>query len=193
MRERLDRGGVAVDYQVARSNDAWPDHRARTLVTGSLIAWLKPDSIFDPACGDGSVVLVADSLVPIRKAILGDVSVPSMERLVREAPRRGWEYRQGPMEGFGAMPDVGLVILTEILEHLPDPDAILRMAKDHSRYLVASSPVMRPGQQDSNPEHLWQFDRAGYEDMLNDAGWIVEQYTFLHFPSEYDFGIWVCR
>jgi hypothetical protein len=87
-----------------------------------------------------------------------------------------------------------VVVLTEILEHLSDPDSVLRLARVCGTYLVASSPVMRPAQVDGNPEHEWQFDRAGYEQMLQAGGWSVMQYTFLNFPAtEYDFGIWVCR
>jgi 2-polyprenyl-3-methyl-5-hydroxy-6-metoxy-1,4-benzoquinol methylase len=193
MRTRLHNAGN-VDYQVVRSNDAWPDHQARTLVTAALIAWLRPLSILDPACGDGSIVVAADRIHRIDIASFADLSEPNITYLATSERRAGWEFGVGSIEttldAYRGGADV--VVLTEIIEHLEDPDTILRLAREKSRYLVASSPEMRPGQIDRNPEHLWQFDADGYRGMLGGAGWQVNQRTTLYFPSEYDFQIWVC-
>ena len=62
-----------VNYQVRRDNGHWPDHLLRVQITASLIAWLKPDSVFDPACGDASVVAAAHALRPIRSAHLSNL------------------------------------------------------------------------------------------------------------------------
>lgn len=200
MRTLLDRK-FAVDYQVERSNDRWADHQLRTLVTGATIAWLQPDSVFDPACGDGSIVAAADRVRPIGHAFLADVSEPNIDRLVRDR-RTGWQYAIASIETFIDLPnqigsafygDVDVIVLTEILEHLVNPDVILAQAKQKARHLVASSPEMRPGQVDGNPEHIWMFDADGYREMLEAAGWQVVQHTTLRFNSDYDFGIWVCR
>ncbi len=185
MRKSLPRTGV-FDYQVARSNEAWPDHRGRTLVTASLIAWLRPGTVMDPACGDASIVEAAIRLFPM-KAYLADISEPNIKRL------SGHETMCTDINlAIDAFPEVDVMVLTEILEHLPDPDAVLRASRNKAKYLIASSPEMRPGQNDNNPEHLWQFDHQGYEAMLVDAHWKVQQYTSLQFESEYNFGIWVC-
>jgi hypothetical protein len=193
MRTLLERSGV-VDYQVERHNEAWADHQARTLVTGALIAWLKPDSVIDPACGDGSIVVAADRANSIKSVLFGDLSAPNITYLESSQRRHGWEFGVATIaDTIGAYPGpADVVVLTEVLEHLPDPDVVLRLSRFAGRYLVVSSPVMRPGQVDTNPEHLWQFDRQGYQEMLEGAGWAVQQYTFLHFKSEYDFGIWIC-
>lgn len=190
MRERLNRGGVAVDYQVARSNETWADHRLRTLVTGATIAWLRPESVMDPACGDASIVQAALRDTAIRKVYLADISQPNIERIVMPDATTRCDDIASAMTFF---PAVDVVVLTEILEHLDDPTAIARLAKAKGRYLIASSPEMRPGQIDGNPEHLWQFDEHGYREMLVEAGWEPVQHTTLRFQSEYDFGVWVCR
>lgn len=194
MRTRLERSG-SVDYQVRRSNDAWRDHQARTLVTASLVAWLKPTRAVDPACGDGSILMTADRLYPIQHAHFGDISEPNIAHLIGATgyKGRGWSFRMADaIATVSEAPPSDVIVLTEFLEHIEDPDRILSLAKSKARYLVASSPVMRDGQVDDNPEHLWMFDRAGYQGMLVKAGWNVQQYTWLAFPTMYDFGIWVC-
>lgn len=206
MRARLQR--EPFDYSgVTRSNSEWPDHRLRTFVTASAIAWLEPQSLIDPACGDGSIVLESQELRRCLTVALNDVSPPNMVRVKAEIDSRfpdpdyvwlisstdaafslGADYRQSlDIETFD------VVVLTEILEHVADPDALLRLAAMRGNYLIASSPEMRPGQIDHNPEHVWMFDGAGYEQMLNEAGWKVLQKTHLTFRSEYDFGIYVAE
>jgi 2-polyprenyl-3-methyl-5-hydroxy-6-metoxy-1,4-benzoquinol methylase len=193
VRTRLDRT-EAVDYQVLRSNDAWRDHQARTLVTAALIAWLKPQSVMDPACGDGSIVMTADRLHSIQFAHFGDISKPNIDHVIETSGKgRGWSFRCCATDDrITDVSSVDVMVLTEILEHLDDPDHTLRLARGKARYLIASSPEMRPDQVDDNPEHLWMFDREGYGSMLIDADWRIQQYTHLGFRTMYDFGIWVC-
>jgi 2-polyprenyl-3-methyl-5-hydroxy-6-metoxy-1,4-benzoquinol methylase len=196
VRQRLT-GRGAFDYtEVARSNEQWPDHRLRTLVTGSAIAWIRPESVIDPACGDGSIVLAADRLYGIERAWLSDVSQPSILGLVERlgGTHPNWSIAHTPIEqALAIVGDYDVMVLTEILEHLDDPDALLRAAATKARYLVASSPEMRRGQVDQNPEHQWMFDREGYRGMLGSNGWQTIQYTHLNFPTEYDFQIWIAE
>lgn len=190
MRRQLTNRGP-VDYQVCRSNDQWADHRARTLVTAGLIAWMQPDYLLDPACGDGSIPLAAHRLHPIQTGVLSDISKPSIERI--ELPS-GWLKGARSIEESIAFTEApwDVVVLTETLEHLPDPDGILRTVRPRAKALVASSPAMRQGQVDPNPEHLWMFDESGYQEMLSDAGWEDVHHTVMRFPTMYDFQIWVC-
>jgi 2-polyprenyl-3-methyl-5-hydroxy-6-metoxy-1,4-benzoquinol methylase len=201
MRQRLERP-EGFDYQVLRSNDHWPEHRLRTLVTAGIIAWLQPESVLDPACGDGSLVthaLDVRTTKPIKHVYLNDISTPNIEALQVAAGLRlamvGAKLSNLPINELLSVVNgqVDVIALTEILEHLDDPDATLRLAKLHGRHLVASSPIMRPRQVDDNPEHLWQFDREGYEEMLTGAGWRIQQFTFIEFSTQYDFGVWVCK
>ena len=89
---------------------------------------------------------------------------------------------------------VDTVILTEILEHLEDPDLALRKAIRHSRWLVASSPIIPEGVEDPTPEHLWGFDMDGYRQMIENAGWTPmarSEMRVLEHP--YNFQIWIAR
>lgn len=192
MRTRLDHGPV--NYQVARDNHKWPDHEARTLVTGALIAWMRPESVLDPACGDGSIVLASMQHHNPQRVYLNDISIPSISRLKDRGLLPNIDLGTYDIEeAIVRFPNAQMLVLTEVLEHLEDPDRVLALARKHSSMLVASSPEMRRGQTDDNPEHLWQFDGVGYREMLEQAGWNVIHKTHLAFPSQYDFGVWVCR
>jgi hypothetical protein len=161
------------------------------MVTAGLIAWQRPTSLIDPACGDASVVAYALELVEIPHIELGDISEPNVEHALELGFAEAvWKGRCDVL--LERTKSFDLVVLTEILEHLEDPDTTLRLARKSASVLVASSPVMRPSQRDENPEHVWMFDKEGYEEMLRDSGWRPFQYTFLRFESIYDFGIWVC-
>jgi hypothetical protein len=178
------------DYQVERHNSQWTEHIARTNVTAGLIAWLGPGSVIDPACGDGSIVLSADRISPIERIVLADISQPNCEAI----SRLGHEAVVGDIMTMLSGDEVfGLVVLTEVLEHLERPDDVLKAARLVGRSLIASSPQMRPGQVDTNQEHLWMFDSDGYREMLMATGWKPFFKAVMEFPSEYDFQIWVCR
>ena len=181
-----------VDYEVLRDNTRWSDHVLRAHVTAGIIAALHPVSVIDPACGDASIVRLADRLSPIARITLGDVSGKNVEnaRLVLPGARvvrddAVWLVRKSAKHD--------MIVLTEILEHLEDPDELLKEARQKADFLVASSPVMRSDQKDENPEHLWMFSAEGYEFMLKEADWTVASWTVIYPGAEYDFGIWVCR
>lgn len=193
MRTRLDHPPFDYQSAPARSNFLWRDHTVRTFVTGGIIASLAPDTIMDPACGDGSILAAAYDLRPFKMAYLGDITDKN-GKICGMFPASGLRWQRGTIErSLDAFPKVDVVVLTEILEHLDDPDKVLKLARAKGSQLVASSPEMRPGQIDDNPEHLWMFDRAGYRDMLVGAGWQPYEYTKLEFETQYDYGIWVCR
>lgn len=202
MRAKFER--AEVDHQYERHNSEWMDHVARENVTAGLIAWLKPRSVLDPACGDGGIVLLADRIHPIERMVLNDISVPDRLYLEKVVSGRG---RTLPVitsidaavllargTTLETSADFDMVVLTEFLEHVEDPDEILRLARQRATYLIASSPEMRPGQVDRNAEHIWMFDGEGYDQMLQGAGWHPVHKTHMGFPGfDYDFQIWVCK
>lgn len=183
-------------YQVVRSNDAWPDHVARYLTTGAMLSWLRPESVADPACGDGSIVKTANSIRKIEQLYLGDISSPQIVELQQD--RSLWsnrvEWFTGDAVAFlDKIVHVDAIVLTEILEHLEDPAALVRAARAKATYLIASSPINETEGQ-GNHEHVWSFSVPSYRQLLEGAGWIPVAYQELRFyPPFYDFQLWVCR
>lgn len=195
MRRRLfpDR---SVNYtDLVRKNLNFTDHVKRTFVTGANVAFTRPETICDPAVGDGSVLEAAYKILPsYRMAYVSDLSRPNIEHLEVSFPHK---KGVGDIKHAIAMlpTRVDTIVLTEILEHLEDPDEIVALAREKADWLVASSPVEEP-EDISNPEHLWSFGRDGYRDMLEHAGWNPYSYTEVGFTDPalyYTFQIWVCK
>ena len=187
-----------VDYQVKRDNFSWADHVLRVQLTGALISWFAPDTILDPACGDGTIVAAAHRARPIAAARMADLSRPNFYFVGSEMrgilPDNLSVACQSIEETLAEDRNYDVVVLTEILEHVEDPVAILRMARQRANVVIASSPlIMDNGQIDDNPEHLWQFDAPGYEEMLIEGGWQPIAFAPVHLvPKQfiYDFQLW---
>jgi hypothetical protein len=197
MRVRLDHPGW--DYV-----NGWRDHRwdsnwierPRLWASAVALALGAPKVVCDPACGDASVVTTADAICPIDKAYLCDLSPDTLDRLVPAQLRFNVERRVGDLrETLNQVPDVDAIVLTEILEHLDDPDSVLRLARAKARWLVASSPIV-PNGMDHTAQHLWAFDREGYREMLVAADWqpqVWQTVGCVDHPYEHGFQVWGCK
>jgi 2-polyprenyl-3-methyl-5-hydroxy-6-metoxy-1,4-benzoquinol methylase len=194
-------GTRTVDYQVKRDNFTWADHVLRVQMTGALISWFRPDTILDPACGDGTIVAAAHRVRPITGAYLTDISMPNFYHV--GTTMRPYLPEQTDC-ACKAIEDTlsedryfDVVVLTEILEHVEDPVNILRMARERAKVVVASSPLFADDRTlDRNPEHLWQFDAVGYEEMLKEGGWDPITFVPISFTEpafEYTFQLWSAR
>jgi hypothetical protein len=194
-------GTRGVDYQVLRSNYDWGDHILRVQMTGAMIAWLAPDTVIDPACGDGTIVAAAHRLRPIAGAQMNDISMPNFYHVgttMRQyLPQNLRVSHDDVAAALSTDAQYDLVVLTEILEHVEDPVGILRLARQRAKTLVASSPLWTDDRVlDSNPEHLWQFDGMGYEEMLKEGGWDPLAFVPISFSEPayiYTFQLWSAR
>lgn len=69
-----------------------------------------------------------------------------------------------------------LTVITECLEHLPDPHAMVRKIGEHSKFIVASSPAYETSE--SHDEcHAWAWDPAGYRALIEQGGFKVMAQT----------------
>lgn len=186
------------DYQVRRDNYEWGDHILRINVTAALISWFTPDTVLDPACGDGTIVASAHRIRPITAAHLTDISMPNFYHVgTTMRPYLPTQMSCGCKDLMDTLYEnryFDLVVLTEILEHVEDPVAVLRLARERAKHLVASSPLFADDRiMDTNPEHLWQFDAVGYEEMLKEGGWNPLTFIPISFTDPgypYTFQLW---
>lgn len=155
-------------------------HNVRVEVTKNIvadgIAKSGASSIADLSCGNGDIARSAK----LANTFLGDY-----------AP--GYDIC-GPLDKtIPSIPNVGLYVCSESLEHVEDPLQILNLIRHKSKYLVLSTPIENWG--DTNEEHYWSWDRAGIEELLQQAGWKPDIFLYLDttvFGEPYKYGIWGC-
>lgn len=170
---------LAEIYVKPHDHTKWADHQIRVAVTVQMAHALVGgvESAADLSCGDA--------------AILRSLRIPTLY-LGDFAP--GYDHH-GPLEQtIDEIPYVGLYVCSETLEHVDDPDLVLRAIRPKAPALVLSTPV--GCWQDRNPEHYWAWSREDVEEMLAAAGFRVVLYAGLDLRpggGEYEFGIWGCR
>jgi hypothetical protein len=160
----------------------WDDHVYRVDVTSAMAHSMLPrgGTVADLSCGNALIARRLESTHEARM-ILGDF-----------AP--GWPL-VGPIEQtLEQIPKVDLFVCSETIEHLDDPDAVLRAIREKTNRLLLSTP---DGEDDDrNPEHVWGWDTEAVEKMLRDAGFAPDIKCVLDLrPAgcEYAFQIWACR
>lgn len=166
-------------YETPHDHRRWADHITRVDVTVAFAKTLlgTVSTVADLSCGNGSI---ANGL-GAETTYLGDY-----------AP--GYPIHGPIEETLGQIPRVDAFVLSETLEHLDEPEPVLRHIRMKSAALVLSTPV--DCWNDPNPEHYWAWDREGVEELLTASGWRVQAYTALDLrpmTGAYCFGIWVCR
>jgi hypothetical protein len=100
----------------------------------------------------------------------------------------------GPIEETVDLLDglVDVFVLSETLEHLDNPAAILTAISGKAEHLLLSTPL--ECWHDSNAEHLWAWDREGVEELAFNAGWTWDAFTSVNsraWGEPYLYGIWV--
>jgi SAM-dependent methyltransferase len=181
----------APDYTGTRDNFASSDHAMRTMVTAGMMATIAPRTVLDPACGDASVLEVLYKLRPFDMGYLVDISQLQIDVITPSFPH---EKRRGDLyDALDNSARVDFIVLTEVLEHLEEPERALRLARLRGDLLIASSPIGDP-EDGRNHEHLWAWDEAGYGEMLESEGWVPFAKSILTYPgSPWNSQIWMAR
>lgn len=160
-------------YSVPHEHEKWLDHKVRVESTVALArvftgnADVSISSIGDLSCGD--------AVIPNRIAEQIKEGVVNL-RLGDFAPK--YEYC-GPIEStIDLVPHVDLFVLSETVEHLDDPELVLRKIRDKSSRLIVSTPL---SEELYNPQHYWRWDKEGFSSLLVSAGWNLVAYQELTF------------
>lgn len=169
-------------YRTPHEHTRWADHIIRVDVTSAVAVHLVGPGarVADLSCGDATI---ARRLAAAKHAelVLGDY-----------AP--GYPHT-GPIETtIDTIDPVDLFLCCETLEHLDDPDLVLKAIRAKTEQLVISTPDGE--RDDSNPEHVWSWGADDVERMLTGAGFAPTIYLSLDLRPAgylYCYQIWVCR
>lgn len=168
----------------------WPDHIERVGKTAQLLKDFAQKvgalTVADLSCGDGAVI--AGSGHAWGEIHMGDLVPP---RPLDCAPIVACYL--GPIEEtVKRLPPVDLFVCSETLEHVEDPDALLRAIRDTADHLLLTTPN---GENHArNPEHYWGWDHEDVRLMLLQAGWQPRSCelwrpAYQH-PDTYQFQMW---
>lgn len=206
MRTRLreGRGGAAGElefyahrYPHGYTHQRWPDHVERVAASVDFIVRHIPPELLDDAivadltCGDAAIASGVRTKTGCR-LVLSDLVDGGQADPVSPLDCTG------PIEETAAHlladGEADLVICSETIEHLEDPEFVLRLLRPKTRRLFVSTPLGETT--DDNVEHYWGWDADGVHDLLLDTGWnpvAFEKFTPQFEGSPYVFQFWMCR
>lgn len=171
---------LAEVYSQTYDHTKWTDHIVRVDETVKFaVASLEPfTSIADLSCGDGHIASgIAEKFSGVT-VYLGDFV-------------EGNAYCGPIEETVHQIPSVGAFVLSETLEHLDDPDAVLRELRAKTDQLVLSTPC---DETIPNFEHYWSWSASDVAAMLEDASFQPVAMSFLEFPElDVRYQMWVAR
>jgi 2-polyprenyl-3-methyl-5-hydroxy-6-metoxy-1,4-benzoquinol methylase len=153
-----------------------------------LVARAAPDSLLDVGCGEGLLVQRVAQRLPAARVVGVDLQESSIQTGWSRHEATNLEYRT--MDG-GTLPfadgEFDTVSAIELLEHVPDPEAMLaEMSRCARRHLLASVPreplwralnVARGAyvaQLGNTPGHLNHWSRRSFIGMMRRHGEVVE-------------------
>lgn len=186
LREAYDEPRLKAIYKQPHQHAQWADHRLRVAISISMGRFLLPDrgaSICDLSAGDGTIARGITGMDRVhRSPILGDFA---------------WDphfQHQGPIEQtIDDIEPCRLFVCTETVEHLDNPDEVLRKIRGKAERLLLSTPIGE--YEPHNPEHYWGWDEEGVRDMLAGSGWgrILTFATVQCWHPVAHYGIWGCE
>lgn len=186
-------------YPRGYRHEVWPDHVERIAASAELIRRYSSQirTAADLSCGDCALI----SRLDLETAYVGDLIGARGEYPMRPNVR---VLPAGPLpdslDGFRTIPGktlpVDLFILSETLEHVPDPDTLLAKLTDVSRYLFLSTPLDEPAST-GNEEHYWGWGQSDIHHLLWESGWSPMEVSLFtpestrHYAEAYTFQLWM--
>lgn len=188
-----ERALYASTYPEGYRHDRWPDHVERVAASVEMISRYANNIVTaaDLSCGDGAILR---GLPELREIWMGDLSTvePSM-------PGRPFHWYPGAAlpDSLADLPEpVDLYVLSETIEHMDDPDELLRQIASCATYLFLSTPIEERADS-GNVEHYWSWGQNDMHQMLQDAGWEPLEFQRLvprstvHMDHPYHYQLWM--
>jgi len=180
---------LAKVYDHPYDHTHWSDHVERvkwTIAHGIQFAReVNAVNLVDLSCGDGAILRGIAAELPGSTTLFGDLVDADHIHMT------------GPIEktilSVQSEWPADLLVMTETLEHLQDPDTVLRAARSRFRAILVSTPIDEDNEvHGDNVEHYWSWGTDDISGMLTEAGWRPIHFSRLDLPF-YDFQLWGCR
>lgn len=177
MRSKYSEEELNEIYKTPHQHISWIDHVQRVKSTIALANWFTPvETAADLSCGDAYIINMLDATTRyIGDYAYGYAFTGSIEKTIKE------------------IPPVDLFILSETIEHMDDPDSLLREIRLKTKYLILTTP--KDEDNDNNPEHYWGWGKEDMRKMLVDANFNPQIYQELEFFDPqyfYTYQMWGC-
>ena len=183
-------------YPEGYRHDVWPDHVERVQASVRMISSYASNiaTAADLSCGDATILR---ALPGLQEAWVGDLNG------VRPGDEPEWvesfhQVPPGPLpDSLADLPEpVDLYVLSETIEHMDDPDELLRQLASCATYLFLSTPLQEQAGS-GNVEHYWSWDQNDVHAMLEQAGWTPLELEILipqstrHMDNPYTYQLWM--
>jgi hypothetical protein len=184
-------------YPDGYRHTVWGDHVERVKASADMIERYRNriSTAADLSCGDGALLNMISR--HLTRAVLGDLNDVPISAVV------GCQAQVLETIGAAMLPDsltnlepVDLYILSETLEHVDDPDGLLRRLTEHAHYLFLSTPLNESADS-GNLEHYWSWGQDDLHRMLEDSGWNPLELELLRpvstrtMPGAYTYQMWM--
>lgn len=191
-----ERALYARTYPDGYRHDRWPDHVERVAASVRMIRSYMSNitTAADLSCGDAKILR---ALPGLGEAWIGDLNG------VRPGDEPEWVESfhvvpPGPLpDSLADLPEpVDLYVLSETIEHMDDPDELLRQLASCATYLFLSTPLDEKASI-GNVEHYWGWGQNDMHQMLEDAGWTPLELEILvprstaHMENAYHYQMWI--
>jgi SAM-dependent methyltransferase len=168
---------IQIHFDDSANNDEWQDEVYR--FAREIADKHNLRTILDIGCGSGFKLL---KYFRDRKTIGVDVA-ETYALLQKRHPDRQWAIADFSMPG-GSMSGIDLVIASDIIEHLADPDALLQfVVRIAPSYLVLSTPdrnLLRYGTHNGpplNPMHIREWSMAELHAYMDEFFELAEHFV----------------
>lgn len=169
-------------YDHTYDHTKWDEHKARVDWTitrlNRFIMFQRPkiEKVVDLSCGDGAILNSVNA--PVKE--YGDIVAAHHLTMINR-----------PAEESVKLVTGDLLICSETLEHLDDPDTFLCDAAANFKYIAITTPLGEDFPE-KNWEHYWGWDLIGVDRMLRDTQWypLVEETLPLDY---YTYQFWIAK